>query len=95
MKFGNKLIPAFVPPPGETIQEELTARGWTQKQLAKKMGRPLQAVNEIIRGRRQINATTALSLEKAFGTSAEFWLGLELRYRLHLARQTPQRRLSA
>jgi HTH-type transcriptional regulator/antitoxin HigA len=88
MRNHNTLIPAVVIPPGESIQEELNARGWTQRQLAKKMRRPIQAVNEIIRGKRQITAETALGLASAFGTSAEMWLGLESRYRLHLARQT-------
>jgi HTH-type transcriptional regulator/antitoxin HigA len=81
--------------PGPSIQEELTARGWTQKQLANKTRRPLQAINEIIKGRRQITAATALTLAEAFGTSAELWLGLEMRYRLYLARQSHRRKLSA
>jgi HTH-type transcriptional regulator/antitoxin HigA len=85
----------MVVPPGESIQEELAARGWTQRDLAKKMRRPPQAINEIIRGRRQITAETALELGHAFGTSAEMWIGMEARYRLHLARQTRKSRISA
>jgi HTH-type transcriptional regulator/antitoxin HigA len=92
MKNDNALIPAIVMPPGESIQEELSARGWTQRDLAKKMGRPVQAVNEIIRGKRQITAETALELSDVFGTSAEMWIGMEARYRLHLARRQRQRR---
>lgn len=87
MRTDRMLMPALVVPPGVSIQEELDARGWTQRQLAEKMQRPIQAVNEIIKGRRQITAETALSLADAFGTSAEMWLGLESRYRLYLARQ--------
>jgi HTH-type transcriptional regulator / antitoxin HigA len=92
MKNGNALIPAIVVPPGESVQEELTARGWTQRQLARKMRRPIQAVNEIIRGRRQITAEMALALGDALGTSAEMWLGMEVRYRLHLARHVRRRK---
>ena len=95
MKSVDAMIPAMAIPPGESVQEELTARGWTQRALARKMGRPIQAVNEIIKGRRQITAETALALADVFGTSAEMWLGLESRYRLHLARQTRQRKISA
>ncbi len=94
-KLRQTLIPAMVVFPGESIQEELTARGWTQRQLAQKLGRPIQAVNEIIKGRRQITAETALALADVFGASAEMWLGLESRYRLYLARQDRQRKLSA
>ncbi len=87
--------PAIVVPPGESIQDELAARGWTQRELARRMRRPMQAIDEIIRGRRQITADTALTLADVFGTSAEMWMGLESRYRLHLARQTRRRKLSA
>jgi addiction module HigA family antidote len=92
MRNDNALVPAVVIPPGESIQEELSARNWTQRQLAQKMRRPVQAVNEIIRGKRQITAETALDLADAFGTSAEMWVGLEARYRLHVARQERRRR---
>ncbi len=92
MKDDNSTIPALVTPPGEGIQVELEARGWTQRQLAKKMRRPVQAINEIIRGKRQITAETALELASALGTSAEMWIGMEARYRLFLARRQRHRR---
>ena len=95
MRNDNTLIPANVVPPGESIQEELSARGWTQRELARRMRRPTQAVNEIIRGRRQVTAETALALADAFGTSAELWMGLESRYRLFLARQSRRRKVPA
>ena len=40
-------------PPGELLEEDLEARGITQKDLARQTGRPAQAINEIIRGRRE------------------------------------------
>jgi hypothetical protein len=43
--------PKEVFPPGEFIREELEARGWTQSDLAKILGRPLQAINEIVNGK--------------------------------------------
>ncbi|MBI1756393.1 MAG: HigA family addiction module antidote protein [Fimbriimonas ginsengisoli] len=73
--------------PGDTIVDELAARGWTQSRLSEIMGRPLQLVNAICRGRRAITPGTALELGAAFGTSAQFWLNLETRYRLWLAEQ--------
>lgn len=95
MKNHETIVPAIVFPPGDSIREELTARKWTQRSFAKRLGRPTQAVNEIIRGRRQITAETALALGEVFGTSAELWIGLEGRYRLHLARQNRRRQISA
>jgi HTH-type transcriptional regulator / antitoxin HigA len=73
--------------PGEILREEIEARGWTQKELAGKIRRPYQAVNEIIRGRKQITAMTALGLAHVLGTSPEFWMNLEMNYRLDLARR--------
>jgi HTH-type transcriptional regulator/antitoxin HigA len=74
---------AEVFPPGLFIREELEARGWSQRDLAEILGRPSQAVNAIINGHKQITPRTARELEAAFGSSAEFWLNLEMVYRLH------------
>jgi HTH-type transcriptional regulator/antitoxin HigA len=78
--------------PGEVLAEELTARGLTQSQLARYMGRPLQAVNEIVRGKKRITGETALQLAEALGTSAELWMRLEADYELNRARLARQLR---
>src|SRR5579863_9897590 len=80
-------VPAEVFPPGDFIRDELEAREWTQADLAQIMGRPLQAVNELISGKKQITPETALGLAKAFGDDdALYWMNLENVYRLSLAR---------
>jgi HTH-type transcriptional regulator/antitoxin HigA len=74
--------------PGEYISEELEARGWTQLDLAEILGRPPQAVNEVIKGKRAITPDTARGLADAFGTSAQVWMNLQSAYdlsRLHQA----------
>ena len=78
--------PARAIAPGRILTRELDARGWTQKDLAGIMGRPPQAINEIIKGSKQITPETALELAEALGTSAEFWTNLEAGYRLAMAR---------
>ncbi|MBC6430020.1 HigA family addiction module antidote protein [Nostoc sp. HG1] len=83
--MSQKLVPARVPTPGKILSRELEARGWTQKDLAEIMGRPVQTINEIIRGSKQITPETAIELSQALGTSPEFWTNLEAKYRLHLA----------
>ncbi len=83
----NDLQPARIIPPGATIAAEIRARGWTQRDLAEMTGRPEQAISEIVHGKKEITADTALELSSAFGTSAEFWMNLEARYRLQLARK--------
>ena len=83
--------PGVAIPPGEHLAEELEARKMTQTELARRMGRPQQAVNEIIRGVKAITAETALQLEQALGIRAETWVRLEGNYRLTLARGAAQR----
>jgi HTH-type transcriptional regulator/antitoxin HigA len=63
--------------PGEILQEEIDARGWSQIDLAQVLARPVQAVNEIIAGKKAITPETAVALSKALGTSPEYWLNLE------------------
>jgi len=59
--------------------------------LAKALGITAARLNEIVRGRRGITADTALRLARYLGTSAEFWLGLQLEYDLRVARQAKQK----
>lgn len=80
-------IPAQTFPPAEFIRDELEARGWTQTEFATVLGRPLQFVNELLSGRKAITPDTAISLGKAFSTSAELWVNLEGAYRLSLQRE--------
>jgi addiction module HigA family antidote len=84
----------MIPPPhpGETIREDiLKPLGMSVNQLAKALGITAARLNEIVRGRRGITADTALRLARYLGTSAEFWLGLQLEYDLRLARQAKQK----
>lgn len=75
--------PDIAIPPGEYLGEELEARGISQKELAKRMGRPLNAINEIINGKKAITAETALQLEEVMPEiPARFWLNLETDYQL-------------
>ena len=74
-------------PPGEFLREHLDDLGISQAELARRLGRPRQVVNEIVRGKKAITAGTALDLEGVLGTPAHVWLGLEQEYRLVLARR--------
>lgn len=78
--------PAQAVSPGEIIAMELEERGWSQRDLAEIMGRPPQAISEIIRGTKQITPETAMELVQVFGTSAEIWMNLEANYRLQITR---------
>jgi addiction module HigA family antidote len=82
---GEKLPPVT---PGEVLREDfmvplsLSGRG-----LAAQLGISANRVTEIIAGRRAVTAETALMLAERFGTTAEFWLGLQTAYDLELARR--------
>ena len=81
-------------PPGEYLSEEIEARNISQKELAKRMRRPANAINEIINGKKAITAETALQLEVVMPEiPARFWLNLETDYQLTkaLVRQRTQR----
>lgn len=83
------LWPARPVPPGRILRRELDERGWTQQDLADILGRPVQAISQIIQGRKQITPETAIELSQAFGTSPDFWTNLEAAYRLRVAAVQP------
>ena len=60
-------------PPGETLADEIAARRMSQMELAARLGRPVQAVNEVIHGKKVITDDLALGLEKVLGIPAGFW----------------------
>jgi HTH-type transcriptional regulator / antitoxin HigA len=74
-------------PPGDHIREEIEYRGWSQGDLARMMGRPVQVINEIINGRKAITARTARELEAALDVDAEVWMNLQTSYQLYKDRQ--------
>ncbi len=79
--------PDRVSAPGVTLLDLIEERGMTQAELAERTGRPLKTINEIIKGKTAITSETAIQLERALGTPAEFWNQREANYRAYLARQ--------
>ncbi len=75
--------------PGETLLEEfLRPMGPSQRDLADGIHVPYQRINEIVNGRRGVTPGTALRLAKYFGTSAGFWMNLQLRWDLYHAQKS-------
>ncbi len=72
---------------GEFLEETLEEIGMTQSELANRLGRPVQMVNEIIKGKKSITSTTALELEDVLSIPSHIWLGLENQYQIVLAKQ--------
>ena len=83
MRTQRKLAPVH---PGEILLEEfMQPLGLSQTRLGRDLGVSPRRINEIVHGKRSITADTALRLSRYFGTSAEFWLGLQSDYDLDTA----------
>lgn len=87
MMTETQIISDLAIPPGEYLEEVLEEMELNQAELARRMGRPAQAVNEIIKGEKAITPETSIQLEKVLGVPAYIWTGLESEYRLIKASQ--------
>jgi addiction module HigA family antidote len=80
--------------PGEILREDvLNPLDMSVNQLAKALAIDAARVNEIVRGRRGVTADTALRLARYLGTTAEFWMNVQMRYELEVARQAKQKEI--
>ncbi len=82
----NEYFPDFVFKPGETLLETLQYIGMSQSELARRTGRPVKTISEIINGKAAITTDTALQLERVLEIPAHFWNNLEQNYREYLSR---------
>ena len=83
-KMAKKLPPIT---PGEILLEEfLKPFEISQNQLARDIQVPANRISQIIHGKREITADTALRLGKYFDIEPEFWLNLQTRYNIKIAR---------
>ena len=80
--------------PGDVLREEfLRPLGISQYRLAKEIHVPPRRINEIVLEKRGISADTALRLGRYFGTTPQFWINLQARYDLEVAREGIEDRL--
>jgi HTH-type transcriptional regulator / antitoxin HigA len=89
----NEYFPDSVSPPGETLVELLEGMKMPQAELARRMGRPIKTINEIIKGKVAITPETALQLELVLDIPASFWNNREKRYQEYLARESEKKNL--
>lgn len=76
------------PTPGEILQEEfLRPMGITAYRLSKDIGVQQRRIGEIIAGTRAVTVDTGLRLSRYFGTSDEFWTGLQLDHDTAMAKE--------
>ena len=80
--------------PGEILLEEfLKPLGISQNELARAISVPPNRISQIINGKREITADTALRLGKFFRIEPEFWLNLQTRYNMKVARTLLEKEL--
>ncbi|KAA5602691.1 HigA family addiction module antitoxin [Blastochloris sulfoviridis] len=87
----------FAPPhPGEVLRKDfLKPLNMSEHAAAKVLGIPQVRLSEIVSGRRSVSPNTALRLARYFGTSTEFWIGMQAAYDLELARNAAASRIAA
>lgn len=74
--------------PGDVLRREfMDPLGLSARAVARDMAVPVTRVTEILNGQRSVTAETALRLGRRFGTSPEFWLGLQAAHDLEVARE--------
>lgn len=81
--------------PGEILQEDfLKPMDISQYYVAQSIGVPPRRINEIVQGKRRITADTALRLGRFFSMESQFWMNLQSRYDLEVAREKLSERLN-
>lgn len=66
--------------PGYILDSKLDEYGMSQKELALLIGKSTPVINDIIKGKRGINAEIAIMLETVFDLTAEEWLNAQCLY---------------
>ena len=88
---GRRIAPTH---PGEILREDFLApMGVSVYALAKAVKVPRPRVNDVVLGRRAITADTALRLARYFATTPEFWVNLQVRYDLEIAKDSSRERI--
>jgi antitoxin HigA-1 len=76
------------PHPGRVVRQEcLEPLGLSVTEGAKALGVTRQALNNLVNGKSGISPQMAVRLAKAFGSSAEFWLRLQMNHDLAQVRR--------
>jgi addiction module HigA family antidote len=88
-------MPLIAIHPGEHLAEELKELNMSAAALARQLQVPTNRITQILNGRRDITADTALRLAHFFGTSAEFWINLQSLYDLRIAQQQSGKTIQA
>jgi addiction module HigA family antidote len=71
------------PHPGRIVRQEcIDPLGLTVKEAARRLGVTRQTLNNVVNEKAAISPEMAIRLSKAFGSSPEVWLGMQMEYDL-------------
>ncbi len=73
--------------PGELVKECLNDLGLTVAEAAKGLGITRQQLHNVIAGRSSVTPEMAIRFEKAFGSTADTWLRMQMNYDLAQVRK--------
>jgi len=73
--------------PGELLKDELEYRHLSQRSVAKQLGLPYMAFNEILNGKRPVTTDFAMLMEAALGLPAHILVGMQTDYNLQVAQK--------
>jgi addiction module HigA family antidote len=79
--------PIYPVHPGEILADELAELNKSPTELARELHVPANRISQLVAGKRAMTADTALRLERWLGVSATFWMNLQKRYELDIARE--------
>lgn len=80
--------------PGEVLLKEfMNPLGISQNKLARDLDVPVGRISDIVQGKRSITPDTALRLAVYFKMTPEFWINLQSRYDLKIAKETLLRKI--
>ena len=72
--------------PGQILADELVELELSPTELSRRIGVPPNRVSQIINGKRDISADTALRLGRYLGAGPEVWMNLQTAYDLARAK---------
>lgn len=72
--------------PGEILLDELKARNIKKTVFAEQLEMKPSHFSELLHGKRNVSAATALKLEKFLDISAEYWMRVQVYYDLFIER---------
>ena len=82
-------MPIHDPPhPGEVVREEcVVPLGLSISEAAKGLGVSTQTLSDLVDEKESVSVEMAIRFSKAFGSSPETWLGMQMAYDIWQARE--------